>query len=88
VREVGHRTFSAAEALRRNQAVRYVTERCVFRLGAQGLELTEIAPGIDLERDILAHMDFCPLMPSPPTQMDARIFRPELLGLADAWNNT
>ena len=45
------------------QPVLYVTERCVFRLGAKGLELTEVAPGIDIERDILARMDFAPLIP-------------------------
>ena len=40
----------------------YVTERCVFRLTPTGLELVEVAPGIDLERDILALMDFRPLV--------------------------
>jgi propionate CoA-transferase len=57
--------------------VLYVTERCVFRLCDQGLELIEIAPGIDLERDVLALMDFAPVIKVPPRLMDARIFRPE-----------
>jgi propionate CoA-transferase len=57
-----------------------VTERCVFRLTSQGLELIEIAPGVDLERDILAHMAFRPLAGNPEL-MDARIFRPEPMGL-------
>ncbi len=64
----------------------YVTERCVFRLCREGIELIEIAPGIDLERDILARMAFRPVMKEPPTWMDERIFadepmnlRPELL---------
>jgi propionate CoA-transferase len=82
VTEVEHRTFSGAEAWKRGQPVLYITERCVFRLGGNGLELTEIAPGIDLERDILAHMDFRPIMHAAPTLMDARIFAAGPMGLA------
>jgi propionate CoA-transferase len=83
VGEVEHRTFSASEALRRGQRVLYVTERCVFRLCAQGLELIEIAPGIDLQRDILDRMAFAPLIATPPVTMDAAIFRPETMGLRE-----
>jgi len=86
VEQVEHRTFSGPQARLRGTPVLYVTERCVFRLGPDGLELTEIAPGIDLERDILAKMAFRPLIPTEPTLMDARIFadspmhlRPDLL---------
>jgi propionate CoA-transferase len=68
-------TFSGAYAIARAQSVLYVTERCVFALGPDGLVLTEIAPGIDLERDILALMDFKPSIPRDPIEMDARIFR-------------
>jgi len=82
VAEVEHRTFSGAEAWKRGQTVLYITERCVFRLCAEGLELTEIAPGVDLERDILAHMDFKPVMRQPPVLMDARIFAHTKMGLA------
>jgi propionate CoA-transferase len=82
VAEVEHRTFSGSEAWKRGQPVLYITERCVFRLGPDGLELTEIAPGVDLERDILAHMDFKPVMRTPPTLMDARIFGHGRMGLA------
>lgn len=74
VAEVEHRTFSGSQAWKRGQPVLYITERCVFRLGPDGLELVEIAPGIDLERDILAHMDFRPVMRAAPDLMDARIF--------------
>lgn len=74
VEQVEHRTFSGAEALRRGTPVLYITERCVFRLGADGLELIEIAPGIELERDILAHMAFRPVIYGEPAQMDERIF--------------
>ena len=88
VRAVEHRTFSGAEALRRGQRVLYVTERCVFRLmpseepgGGGALELIELAPGIDLERDVLAHMAFRPRISADLRPMDERLFRPELLGL-------
>jgi len=81
VREVEHRTFSGEYAAKRGQSVLYVTERCVFRLCEEGLELMEIAPGIDLERDILAQMDFTPVIKRPPRLMDPRIFQPEPIGL-------
>ena len=53
-------TFSGELAAETGQPVLYVTERCVFTLEAKGLQLIEIAPGIDLDRDILAHMAFRP----------------------------
>ncbi len=81
VAEVEHRTFSGSVARARQQPVMYITERCVFRLGPQGMELVEIAPGLDLQRDVLDCMDFVPLMPAPPRLMDARIFRPEPMQL-------
>jgi propionate CoA-transferase len=74
VAQVEHRTFSGAEAMRRGTTVLYVTERCVFRLCPEGLELIEIAPGVDLERDILARMGFRPLLRDTPALMDERIF--------------
>ena len=81
VDEVEHRTFSGEYAQRRGQPVLFITERCVFRLGADGLELIEVAPGVDVERDVLAHMDFRPVMKAPPALMDAAIFRDEPMGL-------
>jgi propionate CoA-transferase len=75
VREVEHRTFSGRYAVQRGQPVLYVTERCVFKLTPEGLELTEIAPGVDIERDILARMQFRPIIRSPAI-MDKRIFAP------------
>src|SRR5947209_8284597 len=81
VRRVQQITFSSLKALQRQQTVYYVTERCVFLLTAAGLELVEIAPGIDLERDILAHMEFAPLVASPVREMDPAIFRDALMGL-------
>jgi propionate CoA-transferase len=81
VTAVEHRTYSGRLAHQRGQPALYITERCVLRLCDAGLELIEIAPGIDLERDVLAQMDFMPLMPVPPRLMDARIFAPEPMGL-------
>ncbi|EXI91603.1 MAG: Acetate CoA-transferase YdiF [Candidatus Accumulibacter sp. BA-94] len=81
VNEVEHRTFSGAEAQRRGLAVLYVTERCVFRLCSEGLELIEVAPGVDLQRDILDRMDFVPVMHSAPALMDPRIFHDEPMKL-------
>ncbi len=80
VPEVEHRTFSGQYAAQRGQEVLYITERCVFRLRAEGLELTEIAPGVDLQRDILDRMDFVPIMESVQP-MDARLFRHEPMQL-------
>jgi len=75
VRTVEHRTFSGARALQRRQRVLYVTERCVFRLAeGGGLELIEIAPGIDLERQVLALMDFVPAISPDLKLMDAALF--------------
>ncbi len=86
VDQVEHRTFSGPQAVKRGTPVLYITERCVFELTAAGLVLTEIAPGVDLQHDILARMDFAPLMPTAPRLMDARIFvdapmhlRPDIL---------
>jgi propionate CoA-transferase len=83
VHEVEHRTFSGANAWKRSQPVLYVTERAVFALGVDGLELVEIAPGIDLERDVLAQMDFRPSIRGTPRLMEAAIFRDEPMGLRE-----
>jgi propionate CoA-transferase len=63
--------------------VLYITERCVLRLGEGGLELIEIAPGVDLERDVLACMGFRPRIAPDLSEMDAAIFTDAPLGLAD-----
>jgi propionate CoA-transferase len=83
VEEVEHRTFSGAHAFAEGQPVLYVTERCVFRLCEEGMELIEIAPGVDLRKDILDLMDFEPVMKQPPRLMDERIFLPKPMGLKD-----
>lgn len=82
VREVEHRTFSGSYSARSGQTVLYVTERCVLRLTTEGLELIEIAPGVDLQRDILEQMDVEPIV-RQPALMDARLFRPEAMGLRE-----
>ena len=82
VSEVEQVTFSADFAVENDQNILYVTERAVFKLTAEGLELIEIAPGVDLEKDILAHMAFKPIMKDVKL-MDERIFRDELIGLKD-----
>ena len=74
VSEVEHRTFSGNIRAARKQLVLYITERCVFSLCEEGLELVEIAPGVDLAKDILAQMDFAPIMRQSPRLMDERIF--------------
>jgi propionate CoA-transferase len=83
VTQVEHVTFSGAVAASRGQKVLYVTERCVFVLTPDGLELSEVAPGVDVERHILSQMDFKPIVRDEPELMDARIFRAETMGLRD-----
>jgi len=78
---VEHRTFSGEYAFKSGQTVLYITERCVFRLIEGGLELIEIAPGIDLERDILGLMAFRPAISPDLKRMDARIFRDAAMDL-------
>ena len=73
VKEVERITFSGRYARQRKQEVLYVTERCVFRLDPEGLRLIEVAPGIDLERDILACMAFRPIV-GDLKQMDGSCF--------------
>jgi len=81
VPEVEHVTFSGRMARERGQEVTYVTERCVLRLEADGLTVTEVAAGIDLQRDILDRAAI-PLRVSPNLRpMDPRLFHPEPMGL-------
>jgi propionate CoA-transferase len=80
---VEQRTYSGELAAKTGQPVLYVTERCVFRLTPEGLELTEIAPGIDLEKDVLAHVGFTPIINGEPKLMDPRIFVDDPMGLKE-----
>ena len=81
VQSVEHVTFSGPYAAKSGKEVLYITERCVFRLTTDGLELTEIAPGIDLDKDILAHMGFRPKISPLLKKMDAHIFSEGKMGL-------
>ena len=72
---VEHRTYAGRFAWARGQSALYVTERCVLRLSSEGIELIEVAPGIDVERDIMAQMDFRPAQSPGLTTMDAALFR-------------
>ncbi len=76
-------TFSGDYAAETSQPVYYVTERCVLQRTPAGVELIEVAPGIDIERDILGQMDFKPLIRNV-RPMDARIFRDGPMGLMHA----
>ena len=75
-------TFSGAYAAQMQQDVLVVTERAVFRLTPDGLMLIEVAPGMDVERDILGQMEFKPLIAPDLKEMDSRIFKPEPMNLA------
>ena len=83
VRKLEQICYSAAIGRERGQVTLFVTERAVFRIGADGLELIEIAPGLDVERDIFAHMDIRPRVASDLKPMDTRIFAPGLMGLGE-----
>ena len=81
IKQVEQKTFSGRYAAQNKKPVLYVTERCVFNLTEEGMELIEIAPGVDLQKDILDQMGFLPIIKGTPRLMDARIFREEPMGL-------
>lgn len=81
VNRVQQISFSADYARQTGQEVYYITERAVFKLAEEGLLLTEIAPGVDLQKDVLDRMDFTPAIADDLKLMDARLFRPEKMGL-------
>lgn len=79
--EVEHVTFSGKYSTKRGQKAIYITERCVFSLTDDGMVLTEIAPGIDLQKDILNQMGFEPIIKEPVGIMDSRIFAHKVINL-------
>jgi propionate CoA-transferase len=82
IRNVEQITFSAEYAIEKSTPITYITERCVFKLKEDGLHLVEVAPGIDVEKDILAHMEFKPHIPDKVREMDPRIFRDGKMGIS------
>jgi propionate CoA-transferase len=82
VPQVKQISFNGKLARERGQQVRYITERAVFQLGDDGVELIEIAPGIDLERDVLGQMGFRPRVADDLKTMDSRIYSKGAMGLA------
>jgi propionate CoA-transferase len=74
--------YNGAFARREGRAALFVTERAVFRVAEGALELTELAPGIDLERDVLAHMAFRPTISDNLKTMDRRLFETAPMGLS------
>ncbi len=82
LRSIDQITFSGELSKRTNQTVYFVTERCVFKVTDEGLVLTEIAPGIDIDKHILSCMDFTPAISPDLKEMDGRIFNEGRMGLA------
>lgn len=78
---VEHITFSGEYGIKRGQRIIYITERCVFELNDKGMQLVEIAPGVDMQKDILDQMGFEPLIDGEPELMDPRIFYSGPMGL-------
>jgi len=75
--------FSGKQAIKFRKEILYVTERAVFRLTNEGLVLEEIAPGIELDKDVLSKMQFRPIVKSSVSTMDEKLFREGKIGLRD-----
>lgn len=81
VKQVEQVTFSGKYAVKTGQPVLYITERCVFELRKDGLYLIEVAPGIDIQTQIIDLMEFTPKIDDHVKLMDSRLFREETMGL-------
>lgn len=81
VKQVQQVSFSGQYAVLKQQEILYVTERAVFRLIEGGIMLTEIAPGVDLQRDVLDMMEFKPVISNSLKRMDKAIFEERLMSL-------
>ncbi|AOT69802.1 acyl CoA:acetate/3-ketoacid CoA transferase [Geosporobacter ferrireducens] len=88
ISQVEQITFSGKYATSTHQPVLYVTERAVFKLEQGEMTLIEVAPGIDIQKDILAHMDFMPTISDQIKEMDASIFQHEWGGLQQMIKST
>ena len=83
VNAVNQITFNGKLAAERGQEVVYITERAVFIMTKEGVTLTEIAPGLDVEKDVLSQMDFKPVVSKDLKVMDARIYSPGRMACFD-----
>ena len=81
VKSVQQISYNGKLALERGQRMWYVTERCVFELTAEGIKLVEVARGIDVEKDILAQMDFRPIIAETLRETDTRVYHDGVFGL-------
>ena len=81
VKKVEQITFSAKQARINKQDILYVTERAVFKIDEKGITLIEVAPGIDINKDILEQMEFLPNIDPDLKLMDERIFKNEKMNL-------
>ncbi|MCL2391830.1 MAG: 3-oxoacid CoA-transferase [Oscillospiraceae bacterium] len=79
VKNVQQITFSGEYAVKSGQDITYISERTVFKLTPDGLMLTEIAPGVDLQKDVLDKMEFKPLVSPDLKLMDKRLFKDGLM---------
>ncbi len=84
VDQVQQISYNGKLAMERGQRMWYVTERCVFELRPEGVTLVEIARGVDLEKDILAHMGFRPLIAGELRETDPAVYREGPYGLREA----
>ncbi|HSD52461.1 MAG TPA: CoA-transferase, partial [Candidatus Methylomirabilis sp.] len=82
-----HVTFNGPLSAKQGQEVWYITERCVFRLTSDGLLLTEVAPGIDIEKEIQAKVGFSLRVAPDVRPMDRRLFQSQPMGLASEWSD-
>ncbi len=80
INKVQQITFSAKNAIKNKQDITYVTERAVFKLTPKGVELVEIAPNVDLKKDIFENMEFKPIISKNLKIMDKKIFSPHKMG--------
>ena len=85
VKRVGQVSFNGKLARESGQNVVFVTERAVFRLVPEGVDLVEAAPGVDVRKDVLDLMDFRPIVRGEPKLMDAGLFAQGKFGLAGAF---
>jgi propionate CoA-transferase len=81
IERVEYVSFNAELALAEGRRAIYVTERAVFVLGPDGMELTEVAPGVDIERDVLGQLPFAPVIRKDPSTMDLRLFDAARMGI-------